>query len=116
MFLGRGRDERGGGGVTAGHDRGEDGGGHLAGRQQERQLSLAELVRVRVPGLRLQRSVERQFGQITDPVFDRLESYLEHEFRGLDESGRQALIDAVYDVRAGGPLRRGGARGGCERR
>ncbi|MFJ3622762.1 NACHT domain-containing protein [Streptomyces iakyrus] len=67
-------------------------------RQQERQLSLTELVRLRVPGLRLQRSVERQFGQITDAVFDRLEPYLEHEFRGLDESGRQAVIDAVCDT------------------
>ncbi|MEU6908345.1 hypothetical protein ABZ935_23825 [Streptomyces coeruleorubidus] len=55
-------------------------------RQQERHLPLAELVRVRVPGLRLQRSVKRQFGQITDAVFDRLEPYLEHEFRGLDEA------------------------------
>lgn len=67
-------------------------------RQQERHLPLAELVRVRVPGLRLQRSVERQFGQITDAVFDRLEPSLEHEFRGLDESGRQAVIDAVCDT------------------
>ncbi|MEU0726107.1 NACHT domain-containing protein [Streptomyces sp. NPDC006140] len=67
-------------------------------RQQERHLSLAELVRVRVPGLRLQRSVERQFGQVTDAVFDRLEPYLEHEFRGLDEAGRQAVIDAVCDT------------------
>ncbi|MEU1937495.1 hypothetical protein ACH49O_26585 [Streptomyces coeruleorubidus] len=45
-------------------------------RQQERHLPLAELVRVRVPGLRLQRSVERQFGQTADAVFDRLETYL----------------------------------------
>ncbi|MGW0473595.1 NACHT N-terminal Helical domain 1-containing protein [Streptomyces coeruleorubidus] len=42
-------------------------------RQQERHLPLAELVRVRVPGLRLQRGVKRQFGQITYAVFDRLE-------------------------------------------
>ncbi|MFF9120245.1 hypothetical protein ACF09Y_32510 [Streptomyces massasporeus] len=67
-------------------------------RRQERQLSLTELVRLRVPGLRLQRSVERQFGQITDAVFDRLEPYLEHEFRGLDQAGRQAVIDAVCDT------------------
>ncbi|MFJ8594706.1 hypothetical protein [Streptomyces sp. NPDC093598] len=39
-------------------------------RQQERHLSLPELVRLRVPGLRLQRSAERQFGQITDAVCD----------------------------------------------
>ncbi|QCD58436.1 NACHT domain-containing protein [Streptomyces hawaiiensis] len=67
-------------------------------RQQERHSSLTELVRLRVPGLRLQRSVERQFGQITDAVFDRLEPYLEHEFRGLDEAGRQAVVDAVCDT------------------
>ncbi|WP_338783335.1 hypothetical protein [Streptomyces sp. DG1A-41] len=36
------------------------------------------------PDLRLQRSVERQFGQITDAVFDWLEPYPEHEIRGLD--------------------------------
>jgi hypothetical protein len=42
-------------------------------RRQERQLSLTELVRLWVPGLRLQRSVDRQFGLITDAVFvDRL--------------------------------------------
>lgn len=67
-------------------------------REQERHLSMAELVRVRVPGLRLRRSVERQFGQITDAVFDRLEPYLEHEFRGLDEAGQQAVTDAVCDT------------------
>ncbi|MFJ2965960.1 hypothetical protein ACIPIC_27105 [Streptomyces collinus] len=48
-------------------------------RQQERHLSLTELVRV--PGPRLHRSVERQFGQMTDAV-SRLEPYLEHGFRG----------------------------------
>ncbi|MFI8894134.1 NACHT domain-containing protein [Streptomyces paradoxus] len=67
-------------------------------REQERHLSMAELVRLRVPGLRLRRSVERQFGQITDAVFDRLEPYLEHEFRGLDEAGQQAVTDAVCDT------------------
>ncbi|MEU0216372.1 hypothetical protein ABZ281_15130 [Streptomyces sp. NPDC006265] len=40
-------------------------------RQRKRQLSLTEPVRLRVPGLRLQRRVERQFGQIIDAVFDR---------------------------------------------
>ncbi|MFF8396714.1 hypothetical protein [Streptomyces sp. NPDC016172] len=31
-------------------------------------------------------------------VFDRLEPYLEHEFRGLDEAGQQAVTDAVCDT------------------
>ncbi|CAM5260620.1 hypothetical protein SALBM311S_03369 [Streptomyces alboniger] len=56
-------------------------------REQERRLSMAELVRLRVPGLRLQRSVERQFEEIADAVFDRLAPFLEREFRGMDWSG-----------------------------
>lgn len=67
-------------------------------REQERRLSMAELVRVRVSGLRLQRSVERQFEEIADAVFDRLAPFLEREFRGLDESGRQAVLDGVCDT------------------
>lgn len=67
-------------------------------REQERRLSMAELVRVRVSGLRLQRSVERQFEEIADAVFDRLAPFLEREFRGLDEGGRQAVLDGVCDT------------------
>ncbi|MDO0911520.1 NACHT domain-containing protein [Streptomyces sp. DT2A-34] len=67
-------------------------------REQERRLSMAELVRVRVSGLRLQRSVERQFEEIADAVFDRLAPFLEREFRGLDEGGRRAVLDAVCDT------------------
>ncbi|MEU0193865.1 hypothetical protein ABZ250_29085 [Streptomyces afghaniensis] len=66
-------------------------------------------------GRRRQR--ERQFEQITDAVFDRLEPYPEHEFRGLDESGSAGRDRrGVRHVRAGGSLRRGRARGGCQRR
>ncbi|MFP1627451.1 NACHT domain-containing protein [Streptomyces sp. 5K101] len=72
----------------------------LGGRQreQERLLPMEELVRVRVPGVRLQREVRQQFEQITNAVFDRLESFLKHEFQRLDEGGRQAVIDAVSDT------------------
>ena len=64
-------------------------------REQERQLPMAKLVEVRIPGLRLRRSVDRQFEEIADAVFDRLAPILEREFRGLEESSRQAVIDAV---------------------
>ncbi|MFM9697591.1 NACHT domain-containing protein [Streptomyces europaeiscabiei] len=67
-------------------------------REQERLLSMEELVRVRVPGMRLQREVRQQFEQITNAVFDRLEPFLQHAFQRLDEGGRQAVIDAVSDT------------------
>ncbi|MFF9077581.1 hypothetical protein ACF1FX_26565 [Streptomyces sp. NPDC014646] len=50
-------------------------------REQERALPMEELVRVRVPSVRLQREVRQQFEQITNAVFDRLEPYLKHAFR-----------------------------------
>jgi len=59
---------------------------------------MGELVRLRIPGLRAQRSVERQFEQIADAVAGRLEPLLTHEFRGLDDGGRQAAIDAIVKV------------------
>ncbi|MFK4099180.1 NACHT domain-containing protein [Streptomyces sp. NPDC019531] len=67
-------------------------------REQERRLGMAELIRLRVPGMRLQRSVERQFEEIADAVFDRLAPFLEREFRGLEENGRQAVLDGVCDT------------------
>jgi hypothetical protein len=67
-------------------------------KQQESLLSMDELVRVRVPGLRLQREVRQQFEQIANAIFDRLEPFLEHEFQRLEEGGRQAVIDAVADT------------------
>ncbi|WP_217501824.1 NACHT domain-containing protein [Streptomyces lunaelactis] len=65
---------------------------------QERRMEMSELVRRRVPGLRAQRGVERQFEQIADAVAARLEPMLVHEFRGLDEAGRQAALDGVKDA------------------
>ncbi|MEU9170184.1 NACHT domain-containing protein [Streptomyces sp. NPDC048420] len=73
-------------------------------REQERRLGMAELIRLRVPGMRLQRSVERQFEEIADAVFDRLAPFLEREFRGLDEGGRQAVLDGVCDTFAAADL------------
>lgn len=73
-------------------------------REQERHLSIEELARVRVPGVKFSRSVKRQFEQIADAVFDRLEPFLEHEFRGLEEAGRRAVIDAVCDTFASADL------------
>lgn len=67
-------------------------------REQERLLPMEELVRVRVPGVRLQREVRQQFEQVTNAVFDRLEPFLRHAFQRLEESGRQAVIDAVSDT------------------
>ncbi|GAA3130209.1 hypothetical protein GCM10017687_51950 [Streptomyces echinatus] len=64
-------------------------------REQERRLDMAELVRLRVPGLRFQRGVQRQFEEIADAVYDRLAPFLEREFPGLQENGRQAVVDAV---------------------
>ncbi|MGA5525243.1 NACHT domain-containing protein [Streptomyces pseudogriseolus] len=72
----------------------------LGGRQreQERLLPMEELVRVKVPGVRLQREVRQQFEQITNAVFDRLEPFLKHEFHALEEGGREAVINAVSDA------------------
>ena len=73
-------------------------------REQERHLTMEELARVRVPGVKFSRSVKRQFEQIADAVFDRLEPFLEHEFRALEESGREAVVDAVCDTFAAADL------------
>jgi hypothetical protein len=71
-------------------------------REQERHLTIEELARVRVPGVKFSRSVKRQFEQIADAVFDRMEPFLEHEFRGL--STPEAVIDAVCDTFAAADL------------
>ncbi|MGC5564710.1 NACHT domain-containing protein [Streptomyces sp. FR-108] len=73
-------------------------------REQERRLSLDELIRVRVPGLRLQRSVSRQFEEMADAAAARMEPFLAREFRGLDESGREAAINGVCDTFAAADL------------
>ncbi|MFJ7153730.1 NACHT domain-containing protein [Streptomyces sp. NPDC101118] len=67
-------------------------------RDQEGRSELSELIRVRVPGLRAQRGLARQFEQIADAVAERLEPLLAHEFRGLTASGRRSALDAVTDT------------------
>ncbi|MFC8668535.1 NACHT domain-containing protein [Streptomyces sp. NPDC057199] len=72
----------------------------LGGRrgEQERRAEMSELIRIRVPGLRARRSVERQFEEIADAVAGRVEPLLAHEFRGLGDGDRQAALDAVTDT------------------
>ena len=65
-------------------------------RKQEQHLSLEELARVRVPGVKFSRTVRRQFEQIADAMFDRVEPFLEHEFRELSSAG--SVVDAVCDT------------------
>ena len=67
-------------------------------REQERTLAMGQLIRLRVPGLRAQRSVERQFEQIADSVAARLEPLCEHEFSHMPDNDRQAVVAAVVDV------------------
>ncbi|MFG2226298.1 NACHT domain-containing protein [Streptomyces sp. NPDC048644] len=67
-------------------------------REQERLLPMDELIRLRVPGIRLQREVRQQFEHIANAVFDRLEPFLKHAFQRLEEGGRQAVIDSVADT------------------
>ncbi|MET7569822.1 NACHT domain-containing protein [Streptomyces sp. NPDC005492] len=67
-------------------------------REQERRLPMEDLVRVRVPGLRQQRSVRRQFEEMADTVAARIEPFLAQEFRGLDENGREAALNGVCDT------------------
>ncbi|MFI5864816.1 NACHT domain-containing protein [Streptomyces sp. NPDC051546] len=67
-------------------------------RARDSREELSDLIRVRVPGLRFQRGLERQFEQIADAVATRLEPLLEHEFQGLTESGRRSATDAVADT------------------
>ncbi|AKN69998.1 ATP-binding protein [Streptomyces sp. PBH53] len=73
-------------------------------REQERRMDMAGLVRLRVPGLRFQRGVQRQFEEIADAVYDRLAPFLEREFPGLEESSRQAVVDGVCDTFAAADL------------
>ncbi|WP_334662901.1 NACHT domain-containing protein [Streptomyces cyaneofuscatus] len=69
-----------------------------AKRGQERLLSMEELVRIKIPGVRLQREVRQQFEQITNAVFDRLEPFLKHAFLRLEENSRESVINAVSDT------------------
>ncbi|MYR26184.1 MULTISPECIES: NACHT domain-containing protein [unclassified Streptomyces] len=73
-------------------------------RTQERALTMEELIRLRLPGVRLQREVEAQFTHITNAVFDRLEPSLRHSFERREENSRQAVVDAVADTFAKGDL------------
>ncbi|MFC9435047.1 NACHT domain-containing protein [Nocardia sp. NPDC057030] len=65
---------------------------------QDRRSGMDELVRRYIPGLRPQRSVQRQFEQIADAVAGRLEPMLAHEFREMDEGEHTAVVDAVVDT------------------
>ncbi|MBK3577891.1 NACHT domain-containing protein [Streptomyces sp. MBT65] len=67
-------------------------------REQGRRLPMDDLVRLRVSGLRQQRSVQRQFEEMADTVAARIEPFLAQEFRGLDESGREAALNGVCDT------------------
>ncbi|WAL98072.1 NACHT domain-containing protein [Streptomyces sp. Je 1-369] len=67
-------------------------------REQQARAPMGELIRVRVPGLRAGRGVERQFEQIADAVAGRVQPLLEHEFRDLTENGREAVLQAVTDT------------------
>ncbi|MFF4019772.1 hypothetical protein [Streptomyces sp. NPDC001843] len=73
-------------------------------REQESRMDMAELIRLRVSGLRYQRGVRRQFEEIADAVYDRLAPFLDREFPGLEESSRQAVIDGVCDTFAAADL------------
>ncbi|GGW19769.1 ATP-binding protein [Streptomyces capoamus] len=73
-------------------------------REQERRMEMAELIRLRVSGLRFQRGVQRQFEEMADAVYDRLAPFLEREFPGLEESSRQAVVDGVCDTFAAADL------------
>ncbi|GAA5073366.1 NACHT domain-containing protein [Nocardia iowensis] len=65
---------------------------------QDRRSDMDGLIRRYIPGLRPQRSVQRQFEQIADSVADRLEPMLTHEFRGMDAGEHAAVVDAVIDA------------------
>lgn len=67
-------------------------------RDQQARSAMEELIRVRVAGLRAQRSVKRQFEQISDAVAARVQPLIEHEFRGLTEEGRAAVLEAVVST------------------
>ncbi|MHB9758621.1 NACHT domain-containing protein [Streptomyces sp. BYX5S] len=67
-------------------------------RERESRAELSELVRARVPGMRAQRAVDRQFEQMADAVAARLEPLLAHEFRELTDAGRRSALDAVTDT------------------
>ncbi|MEV6279108.1 NACHT domain-containing protein [Nocardia sp. NPDC051832] len=66
-------------------------------RKQESQLGMEELIRRYIPGLKHQRSLRRQFEQITDAVAARIEPMLAHEYRGLDDNEQAAVVQAVID-------------------
>ncbi|WP_262059083.1 NACHT domain-containing protein [Streptomyces sp. STR69] len=69
-------------------------------RDQERRLPMEDLLRLRVPGLRQQRSVRRQFEGMADAVAERIEPFLAQKFRGLDESSREAAVHVTAKLTA----------------
>ncbi len=66
--------------------------------RQDADWQMEDLIRRRIPGLRAQRGLQRQFEQIADTVAGRLEPLCAHEFRGLDAAGRTAAVEAVTDA------------------
>jgi hypothetical protein len=67
-------------------------------RGQEQNLDLNDLIRVRVPGLFAQRSVERQFDQIADSIAARLEVMITHEFHGMQINDKNAALAQVVSA------------------
>ncbi|MEU1549432.1 NACHT domain-containing protein [Nocardia sp. NPDC005745] len=67
-------------------------------RDDETRLSMDELIRRRIPGIRSQRSLRRQFEQISDAVAARIEPMILQEYRGLSEGELQAVSDAVVST------------------
>lgn len=65
---------------------------------QSQWLEMDELIRVRVSGIRSQRSIRRQFEQIADSVAARLEPMLANEYRSIDEGERMAVTLAVVEA------------------
>ncbi len=65
---------------------------------QETRQDMDALIRRYVPGLRVQRSVRRQFEQIADAVAVRLEPLLVHEFRDLDDDERAVVVASVSNT------------------
>jgi hypothetical protein len=64
----------------------------------ERELTLAQLATARGLGVIPIRRLSRQIDQLAETVFERMQSVVEDEFRGLEENEKSAALLAVADV------------------
>lgn len=71
---------------------------------RDRSLLTADIITRVIPELREQRRTERQFERIAENVADRLEPFLNAEYRGIPSNEKESAVRAVVDTINGSNL------------